>query len=121
MFGSVRKQKDAERLTAEFGNTRFTSLVFDITDESAVTAAAAEARPPSSQAEASSCARAKGDRTPALQMAQWGLQVQAELAGCTLFGLVNNAGIVSHGPTLLQPIAEMMWALPLYLQVFMLL
>ena len=44
VFGSVRKRKDAERLTAEFGSTRFTPLIFDVTDEAAVKAAAAEAR-----------------------------------------------------------------------------
>ena len=35
VFGSVRKQADAERLRAEFG-TNFTPLMFDITDEAAV-------------------------------------------------------------------------------------
>jgi len=34
VFGSVRKQADAERLRAEFG-TIFTPLMFDITDEAA--------------------------------------------------------------------------------------
>ena len=34
VFGSVRKQADAERLRAEFG-TNFTPLMFDITDEAA--------------------------------------------------------------------------------------
>jgi len=37
VFGSVRKQADAERLRAEFG-TNFTPLMFDITDEAAVLA-----------------------------------------------------------------------------------
>ncbi len=41
VFGSVRKQADADRLRAEFG-TNFTPLVFDVTDEAAVKAAAAE-------------------------------------------------------------------------------
>src|ERR1041385_8890571 len=35
VFGSVRRQADADRLTAEFGE-RFTSLLFDITDAAAV-------------------------------------------------------------------------------------
>jgi len=39
VFGSVRKQADADRLQAEFGSA-FTPLVFDVTDEAAVTAAA---------------------------------------------------------------------------------
>jgi NAD(P)-dependent dehydrogenase (short-subunit alcohol dehydrogenase family) len=39
VFGSVRKQADADRLQAEFGN-RFTPLLFDITDAPAVNRAA---------------------------------------------------------------------------------
>ncbi|ALL14369.1 SDR family NAD(P)-dependent oxidoreductase [Caulobacter henricii] len=39
VFGSVRKQADAERLQATFGSS-FTPLVFDVTDEAAVNAAA---------------------------------------------------------------------------------
>jgi NAD(P)-dependent dehydrogenase (short-subunit alcohol dehydrogenase family) len=39
VFGSVRKQADADRLVQEFGNT-FTPLLFDITDEAAIQAAA---------------------------------------------------------------------------------
>lgn len=39
VFGSVRKQADAERLAKEFGPA-FTPLVFDVTDEAAVHAAA---------------------------------------------------------------------------------
>jgi hypothetical protein len=35
VFGSVRKQADAERLKAEFG-ANFTALMFDIADEAAV-------------------------------------------------------------------------------------
>lgn len=34
------------------------------------------------------------------------LQVRKALAGSTLFGLVNNAGMCVHGPALLQPISE---------------
>jgi len=39
VFGSVRKAQDGERLSAEFGGA-FTPLLFDITDEAAVHAAA---------------------------------------------------------------------------------
>ena len=67
VFGSVRKQADAERLTKEFGAT-FTPLIFDVTDEAAVAASAK--------------------------------QVEAALAGETLSGLVNNAGIAVPGPLL---------------------
>jgi NAD(P)-dependent dehydrogenase (short-subunit alcohol dehydrogenase family) len=40
VFGGVRKQGDAERLSKEFGS-RFTPLIMDVTDESAVKDAAA--------------------------------------------------------------------------------
>jgi NAD(P)-dependent dehydrogenase (short-subunit alcohol dehydrogenase family) len=43
VFGSVRKTADAERLAAEFGG-RFVPLLFDVTDEAAVKAAAAQVR-----------------------------------------------------------------------------
>ena len=43
VFGSVRKAQDAERLSAEFGE-RFVPLVFDVTDEGAVQAAAQRVR-----------------------------------------------------------------------------
>jgi len=43
VFGSVRKQADADRLAAEFGAS-FTPLVFDVTDAPAVAAAAARVR-----------------------------------------------------------------------------
>lgn len=67
VFGSVRKQADADRLKGELG-PNFTALLFDITDEAAVLAAARE--------------------------------VRAQLAGETLAGLVNNAGIAVAGPVL---------------------
>jgi NAD(P)-dependent dehydrogenase (short-subunit alcohol dehydrogenase family) len=73
VFGSVRKQADADRLTQEFGSA-FTPLLFDITDEAAVQTAA--------------------------------LLVRDRLAGATLFGLVNNAGIATAGPLMHQPIEE---------------
>src|SRR5689334_11218195 len=43
VFGSVRKQADADRLKSEFGGN-FTPLMFDVTDEAAVLAAAREVR-----------------------------------------------------------------------------
>jgi NAD(P)-dependent dehydrogenase (short-subunit alcohol dehydrogenase family) len=43
VFGSVRKQADADRLKAQFG-PNFTPLMFDVTDEAAVLAAAREVR-----------------------------------------------------------------------------
>jgi NAD(P)-dependent dehydrogenase (short-subunit alcohol dehydrogenase family) len=43
VFGSVRKQADADRLKAEFG-ANFTPLILDVTDEPAVLAAAREVR-----------------------------------------------------------------------------
>src|ERR1700761_2930844 len=43
VFGSVRKQADADRLKSEFG-ANFTPLLFDVTDESAVLAAARDVR-----------------------------------------------------------------------------
>jgi len=39
VFGSVRRQQDAERLSAEFG-ANFSPLIFDVTDAAAVAAAA---------------------------------------------------------------------------------
>src|SRR5262249_54956003 len=43
VFGSVRKQADADRLKTEFG-ANFTSLKFDVTDEAPVLAAGREVR-----------------------------------------------------------------------------
>ena len=43
VFGSVRKQADAERLRGEFAAS-FTPLIFDVTDEAAVLAGAREVR-----------------------------------------------------------------------------
>ncbi|UVO31277.1 SDR family oxidoreductase [Bradyrhizobium arachidis] len=73
VFGSVRKQADADRLKTEFG-ANFTPLMFDVTDEAAVLAAAR--------------------------------QVREALAGETLAGLVNNAGIAVAGPVLELPADE---------------
>jgi NAD(P)-dependent dehydrogenase (short-subunit alcohol dehydrogenase family) len=73
VFGSVRKQADAERLCGELGS-RFVPLRFDVTDQAAVLAAASE--------------------------------VRAALAGQTLAGLVNNAGVAVAGPLLRLPVEE---------------
>jgi hypothetical protein len=43
VFGSVRKQADAERLTKEFG-ANFTPLIFDVTDEAAVAPARSKSK-----------------------------------------------------------------------------
>jgi NAD(P)-dependent dehydrogenase (short-subunit alcohol dehydrogenase family) len=43
VFGSVRKQADADRLAAEFGEN-FTPLLFDVTDEAAIGRAALQVR-----------------------------------------------------------------------------
>ena len=43
VFGSVRKQADADRLRQELGE-RFAPIFFDVTDESAIVAAAAQVR-----------------------------------------------------------------------------
>src|SRR3984957_3833442 len=43
VFGSVRKPADADRLKTEFG-ANFTPLLFDVTDEAVVQAAASEVR-----------------------------------------------------------------------------
>ena len=74
VFGSVRKQEDAARLRARFGES-VAPLLFDVTDAGAVARAARE--------------------------------VEARLAGATLFGLVNNAGIAVPGPLLHLPIADL--------------
>jgi len=73
VFGSVRKQADANRLQAEFGDA-FTPLIFDVTDGPGVRAGAR--------------------------------QVEKALAGATLAGLVNNAGIAVAGPLLYLPVDE---------------
>lgn len=73
VFGSVRKESDGQKLVDEFG-ANFTPLLFDVTDEAAIAAAAA--------------------------------QVRAVLAGETLAGLVNNAGIAVAGPLLHVPLEE---------------
>jgi NAD(P)-dependent dehydrogenase (short-subunit alcohol dehydrogenase family) len=73
VFGSVRKQADADRLKAELGEN-FSPLLFDVTDEAAVHVAAR--------------------------------QVRAALAGETLLGLLNNAGVAVPGPLYDQAIED---------------
>jgi len=73
VFGSVRKDADGARLSQELGAS-FTPLKFDVCDESAVRAGAA--------------------------------QVSDALAGETLAGLVNNAGIAVAGPLSHIPLAD---------------
>ncbi|MEM6764244.1 MAG: SDR family NAD(P)-dependent oxidoreductase [Bacteroidota bacterium] len=65
VWGSVRKEEDANRLQAEFGE-RFTPLLMDVTDSAAIKLASK--------------------------------QVEDELQGETLGGLINNAGIAVDGP-----------------------
>ena len=78
VFGSVRKQADADRLSQAFGE-RFVPLIFDVTDEAGAQAAA--------------------------------VQVSDALAGETLAGLVNNAGVSVAGPLLNLPISEVRYQL----------
>jgi NAD(P)-dependent dehydrogenase (short-subunit alcohol dehydrogenase family) len=73
VYGSVRKQADADRLQQELGK-QFQPLVFDVTDHAAVVAAAR--------------------------------QVEAEIGKEGLACLVNNAGIATSGPLMLQPLED---------------
>jgi NAD(P)-dependent dehydrogenase (short-subunit alcohol dehydrogenase family) len=76
VFGSVRKEEDAASARDALGEA-FTPLVFDVTDEASIAAAA--------------------DR------------VNTALAGRTLDGLVNNAGISTAGPMRYVPIDDLKW------------
>lgn len=73
VFGSVRKEADGATLKAALGE-RFTPLLFDVTDEEAIRAAAA--------------------------------QVEQQLNGQGLRGLVNNAGIAVPGPLMHLPLED---------------
>jgi NAD(P)-dependent dehydrogenase (short-subunit alcohol dehydrogenase family) len=73
VYASVRREADATRLSSELG-PNVIPLLFDVTDEAAVAAAAAT--------------------------------VRAALAGETLAGLVNNAGVAVPGPLLHLPIED---------------
>jgi NAD(P)-dependent dehydrogenase (short-subunit alcohol dehydrogenase family) len=76
VFGSVRSTQDADALSAAFGS-RVTPLVFDVTDQQGVRAAAADV---------------------ALAIGR---------SGGRLAGLVNNAGIATAGPLLHLPLDEL--------------
>jgi NAD(P)-dependent dehydrogenase (short-subunit alcohol dehydrogenase family) len=71
VWGSVRRQADADRLQAELG-VNFTPLLFDVTDEQAIKGAA--------------------------------VQVEKQLKGRGLNGLINNAGIAVSGPLMHIPL-----------------
>jgi NAD(P)-dependent dehydrogenase (short-subunit alcohol dehydrogenase family) len=71
VWGSVRRQADADRLQAELG-ANFTPLLFDVTDEQAIKEAA--------------------------------VQVEKQLDGRGLNGLINNAGIAVSGPLMHIPL-----------------
>ncbi|MBN9226356.1 MULTISPECIES: SDR family NAD(P)-dependent oxidoreductase [Legionella] len=73
VFGSVRNEQDALRITDELG-ALFFPLIFDITDEIAVKKAVEE--------------------------------VQKQLQGEKLWGLINNAGVAVVGPLIETPLEE---------------
>ena len=73
VYGSVRKQVDADRLVAELGS-QFTPLLFDVTDLAAIKLAVA--------------------------------QVEREVGKEGLACLVNNAGVATSGPLMLQPLDD---------------
>ncbi|MEQ1929569.1 MAG: SDR family oxidoreductase [Parvularculaceae bacterium] len=74
VFGSVRKEKDAADASAALG-AGFTPLLFDVTDDQAIRAAAQK--------------------------------VEKALAGETLKGLVNNAGVAVAGPVAYLPLDDL--------------
>jgi len=74
VFGSIRNQNDAVRLQEEFGSL-YTPLIFDVTDEEKIHAAA--------------------------QI------VREQLQGETLWGLINNAGIVVSGAMMNMPLKDL--------------
>lgn len=74
VFGSVRKQADADRLQSELGKG-IHPMLFDVTHQEDVEAAAAE--------------------------------VKVALKGEGLALLINNAGIATSGPLMLQPLDEL--------------
>jgi NAD(P)-dependent dehydrogenase (short-subunit alcohol dehydrogenase family) len=73
VYGSVRKQADADRLKAELG-ANFTPLLFDVTDTQGIQAAVK--------------------------------QLENEIGNEGLACLVNNAGVATSGPVMLQPIDD---------------
>lgn len=76
VYGSVRKQADADSLAAALGK-HFTPLLFDVTDHAAIAAAAK--------------------------------RLEAEIGKEGLACLVNNAGIATSGPLMLQPLDDFRW------------
>lgn len=76
VYGSVRKQADADQLQKTFGK-HFTPLLFDVTDAAALAAAV--------------------------------VQVEREIGREGLACLVNNAGIATSGPLMLQPLDDFKW------------
>jgi NAD(P)-dependent dehydrogenase (short-subunit alcohol dehydrogenase family) len=73
VFGSVRTELDAQRLSKDFGSL-YVPLIFDVTDEEKIYQAAAT--------------------------------VRKKLQGETLWGLINNAGIVVQSPLIYLPIKD---------------
>jgi NAD(P)-dependent dehydrogenase (short-subunit alcohol dehydrogenase family) len=73
VYGSVRKQADADRLKRQLG-PQYSPLLFDVTDHTAIAEAAKK--------------------------------VEAEIGREGLGCLINNAGISTSGPLMLQPLAE---------------
>jgi NAD(P)-dependent dehydrogenase (short-subunit alcohol dehydrogenase family) len=76
VFGSVRREKDAAEIQAKLGKS-FTPLLFDVTDEAAIRAAA--------------------DKVAAILNAQ----------GQGLTGLINNAGMSLNGPLMHIPVSKL--------------
>lgn len=73
VYGSVRRQADADLLQGQFG-PRFSPLLFDVTDHPAIAEAARK--------------------------------VKAEIGREGLACLINNAGFVTSGPLMLQPLDD---------------
>ncbi len=73
VYGSVRRQVDADTLQRELG-TQFSPLLFDVTDPAAIAEAARK--------------------------------VETEIGREGLACLINNAGLSTSGPLMLQPIAD---------------
>jgi NAD(P)-dependent dehydrogenase (short-subunit alcohol dehydrogenase family) len=71
VYGSVRKQADADMLQQQFG-PQFSPLLFDVTDHEAIAEAVKK--------------------------------VEAEIEGEGLACLINNAGLSTSGPLMLQPL-----------------
>jgi NAD(P)-dependent dehydrogenase (short-subunit alcohol dehydrogenase family) len=76
VYGSVRKQEDADRLQKALG-AQFSPLLFDVTDHAAIKTAAAK--------------------------------LESEIGKEGLACLVNNAGIATSGPLMLQPLDDFKW------------